>query len=176
MNLTDGLDGLAIGCMVIVTAVFFVLTYVAGNAVFAGYLQVSHVPGAGELSVVCAAMFGASLGFLWFNCYPAQVFMGDTGSLALGGVLGIMAVLIHQPFILIVAGGVFVMEAGSVVLQVASSKLSRRFLGRDIRPFLMSPLHHHFEKLGWPENKVVVRFYVLGVLFAVLALATLKLR
>lgn len=176
VNLTDGLDGLAIGCTVIVTAVFFVLTYVAGNAVFAGYLQVSHVPGAGELSVVCAAMFGASLGFLWFNCYPAQVFMGDTGSLALGGVLGIMAVLIHQPFILIVAGGVFVMEAGSVVLQVASSKLSRRFLGRDIRPFLMSPIHHHFEKLGWPENKVVVRFYVLGVLFAVLALATLKLR
>lgn len=176
VNLTDGLDGLAIGCTLIVTLVFVVLTYIAGNAVFANYLQVPHVPGAGELTVFCAAMLGAGLGFLWFNCHPARVFMGDTGSLALGGVLGIIAVLIHQPFVLVIAGGVFVMEAGSVMIQTTWFKYTKRRYGTGRRVFLMAPLHHHFEKLGWYESQVVTRFYILCVLFAVMALSTLKLR
>jgi phospho-N-acetylmuramoyl-pentapeptide-transferase len=176
VNLTDGLDGLAIGCTVIVACVFLVLTYVAGNAVMARYLQVDYVSGAGELTVVCAAMIGAGLGFLWFNCHPARVFMGDTGSLALGGALGIMAVLIHQPLLLIIAGGIFVMEAGSVILQTAYFKFSRRRYGEGRRIFLMTPIHHHFEKLGWYESQIVTRFYILGLLFAVVALATLKIR
>jgi phospho-N-acetylmuramoyl-pentapeptide-transferase len=176
VNLTDGLDGLAIGCTLIVTLVFVVFTYIAGNARLAGYLQVPYVPGAGELTVVCAAIAGASLGFLWFNCHPAEVFMGDTGSLALGGVLGIMAVLIHQPFILFIAGGVFVLEAVSVIIQVSCFKYYRRFHHREQRVFLRTPLHLHFELKGWYESKVVTRFYILGVLCAVLALATLKLR
>jgi phospho-N-acetylmuramoyl-pentapeptide-transferase len=176
VNLTDGLDGLAIGCTLIVTAVFVVLTYIAGNVRFANYLQVPYVAGAGELTVVCAAIFGAGLGFLWFNCHPAQVFMGDTGSLALGGVLGIMAVLIHQPLVLLIAGGVFVAEAGSVMIQVSCFKYYKRRFGIDKRVFLMTPLHHHFERLGWYESKVVTRFYILCILCAVFALATLKLR
>ena len=176
VNLTDGLDGLAIGCTVIVTAVFIVFTYIAGNAVLARYLQVPFVSGAGELTVFCSAMFGAALGFLWFNCHPAQVFMGDTGSLALGGALGIMAVLIHQPFILPIAGGVFVAEAGSVMIQRGWFKLTKRTRGVGQRVFLMAPLHHHFEKKGWYESQVVTRFYILCILCAVVALSTLKLR
>ncbi len=176
VNLTDGLDGLAIGCTLLVAAVFIVLTYVAGNARIAGYLNVPYIAGAGELTVVCAAIFGASLGFLWFNCYPAEVFMGDTGSLALGGVLGIVAVLIHQPFVLFIAGGVFVAEAVSVMLQVVGFKLTRRWFGEGRRLLHMAPLHHHFQKLGWPESKVTTRFYIAGVLCGVAALATLKLR
>ena len=176
VNLTDGMDGLAIGCTLIVTAVFLVLTYVAGHRVIAEYLNVPRVPGAGELTVVCSAMFGASLGFLWFNCHPAEVFMGDTGSLALGGVLGIIAVLIHQPLVLFIAGGVFVMEVVSVMLQRGYFKYTRRRTGEGRRIFLCAPLHHHFEKKGWAESQVVTRFYILGVFFGVLALATLKLR
>ncbi|MBG87027.1 MAG: phospho-N-acetylmuramoyl-pentapeptide-transferase [Verrucomicrobiales bacterium] len=176
VNLTDGLDGLAIGCTLIVTLVFLIMTYLAGNAIYAEYLNVPHVPGAGELTVLCAALLGASLGFLWFNCHPAQVFMGDTGSLALGGVLGIMAVLIHQPFILVIAGGVFVAEAMSVVIQTGWFKYTRKRYGTGRRVFLMAPLHHHFQKLGWYESQVVTRFYILCILCAVLALATLKLR
>ncbi len=176
VNLTDGLDGLAIGCTLIVTMVFLVLTYIAGNVIIARYLQVPYVAGAGELTVFCAAMVGAGLGFLWFNCHPAQVFMGDTGSLALGGVLGIMAVLIHQPFILVIAGGVFVAEAGSVLVQRGWFKYTRRKYGEGRRVFLMAPLHHHFEKLGWYESQVVTRFYILCLLCAVVALSTLKLR
>ena len=176
VNLTDGLDGLAIGCTVIVTVVFIVLTYIAGNAVLARYLQVPFVAGAGELTVFCSAMFGASLGFLWFNCHPAQVFMGDTGSLALGGALGIMAVLIHQPFILPIAGGVFVAEAASVMIQRTWFKFTKRTRGVGQRVFLMAPLHHHFEKKGWYESQVVTRFYILCILCAVVALSTLKLR
>jgi phospho-N-acetylmuramoyl-pentapeptide-transferase len=176
VNLTDGLDGLAIGCTVIVTAVFIIFTYIAGNAVLARYLQVPFVPGAGELTVFCSAMFGAALGFLWFNCHPAQVFMGDTGSLALGGALGIMAVLIHQPFILPIAGGVFVAEAGSVMIQRGWFKYTKRTRGVGQRVFLMAPLHHHFEKKGWYESQVVTRFYILCILCAVVALSTLKLR
>jgi phospho-N-acetylmuramoyl-pentapeptide-transferase len=176
VNLTDGLDGLAIGCTLIVTSVFLVLTYVAGNASFASYLQIPFVSGANELTVFCAAMFGASLGFLWFNCHPAQVFMGDTGSLALGGALGIMAVLIHQPFVLLLAGGVFVAEALSVMGQTFWFKYTRLRFGVGQRIFLMAPLHHHFEKKGWYESQVVTRFYILCVLCAVIALSTLKIR
>jgi phospho-N-acetylmuramoyl-pentapeptide-transferase len=176
VNLTDGLDGLAIGCTLIVNAVFLVMTYIAGHSRFAAYLQVPYVPGAGELTVFCAAMFGAGLGFLWFNCHPAQVFMGDTGSLALGGALGIMAVLIHQPLVLVIAGGVFVAEAVSVICQTAWFKYTRRRYGTGRRLLRMAPLHHHFEKMGWYESQVVTRFYILCVLCAVVALSTLKLR
>ena len=176
VNLTDGLDGLAIGCTLIVTFVFIIFTYIAGNKIMADYLRVPYVEGAGELTVFCAAMVGAGLGFLWFNCHPAQVFMGDTGSLALGGVLGVIAVLIHQPFVLVIAGGVFVIEACSVIIQTGWFKHTRRKFGEGQRVFLMAPLHHHFEKKGWHESQVVARFYILGILFAVLALSTLKLR
>lgn len=176
VNLTDGLDGLAIGCTLMVATVLLVFTYVASNVKLAIYLNVPFVAGAGELTVLCAAMIGASLGFLWFNCHPAQVFMGDTGSLALGGALGIIAVLIHQPFILVIAGGVFVAEALSVILQTGWFKLSRRLYGEPRRLFLMAPLHHHFEKKGWYESQVVTRFYILSFLCAVVALSTLKLR
>lgn len=176
VNLTDGLDGLAIGCTAIVSFVFLVLTYLAGNAKATAYLQIPHVQGAGELTVFCAAMIGTSLGFLWFNCHPAQVFMGDTGSLALGGVLGMIAVLIHQPLVLAIAGGVFVAEAGSVIIQRTWFKLTRRIYGQGRRIFLMAPLHHHFEKLGWYESQIVTRFYILCVLCAVVALSTVKIR
>jgi phospho-N-acetylmuramoyl-pentapeptide-transferase len=176
VNLTDGLDGLAIGCTLIVAMVFVVMTYVADHAVVARYLQVPHVPGAGELTVFCSAMVGAGLGFLWFNCHPAQMFMGDTGSLALGGVLGIIAVLIHQPLVLVLAGGVFVAEAVSVLMQTVWYKHTRRRTGTGRRLFLMAPLHHHFEKLGWYESQIVTRFYILGVLCGILALVNLKLR
>jgi phospho-N-acetylmuramoyl-pentapeptide-transferase len=176
VNLTDGLDGLAIGCTLIVSVVFMVLTYLAGNHRIADYLHIPFVSGAGELTVFCAAMFGAGLGFLWFNCHPAQMFMGDTGSLALGGALGIIAVLIHQPFVLVIAGGVFVLEAGSVIVQTTWFRYTRRRYGTGRRVFLMAPLHHHFEKKGWYESQVVVRFYILGVLCAVVALSTLKIR
>ena len=176
VNLTDGLDGLAIGCTLIASFVFVVMTYVASNIRFAEYLQIPFVNGAGELTVFCAAMIGASLGFLWFNCHPAQVFMGDTGSLALGGALGIMAVLIHQPLVLVIAGGVFVAEGLSVVIQTSYYKYTRWRFGTPRRVFLMAPLHHHFEKLGWHESQVVTRFYILSFLCAVLALSTLKIR
>ena len=176
VNLTDGLDGLAIGCTLIVGFVFLFFTYLAGNAKAAGYLQIPYVNGAGELTVFCAALIGAGLGFLWFNCHPAQVFMGDTGSLPLGGAFGIIAVLIHQPFVLVIAGGVFVMEAVSVILQTGWFRFTRKRYGVGRRIFLMAPLHHHFEKKGWYESQVVMRFYILCVLFAVVALATLKLR
>jgi phospho-N-acetylmuramoyl-pentapeptide-transferase len=176
VNLTDGLDGLAIGCTIIVAFVFVILTYLAGNKNTAGYLQIPYVDGAGELTVFCAAMAGASLGFLWFNCHPAQMFMGDTGSLPLGGSLGIMAVLIHQPFVLLIAGGVFVMEASSVILQTGWFRYTKRRYGAGRRIFLMAPIHHHFEKKGWYESQVVMRFYILGVLFAVMALSSLKIR
>jgi phospho-N-acetylmuramoyl-pentapeptide-transferase len=176
VNLTDGLDGLAIGCTLIVSFAFLVLTYMAGNARMAEYLQIPYVPGASELTVFCAAMIGAGLGFLWFNCHPAQVFMGDTGSLALGGALGIVAVLIHQPLVLVIAGGVFVIEALSVMLQTSYFKYTRKKYGAGRRIFLMAPLHHHFERKGWHESQVVMRFYILGIVCAVAALSTLKIR
>jgi phospho-N-acetylmuramoyl-pentapeptide-transferase len=170
VNLTDGLDGLAIGCTLTVALALAVMTYVAGHAKLAAYLAVPHVVGAGELTVVCAALIGASLGFLWFNCHPAQVFMGDTGSLAIGGLIGAIALMIKQELVLIIVGGIFVMEAASVVLQVASFKL------RGKRIFAMTPIHHHFERRGWSETKVTARFWVMSVIFALLGLATLKLR
>ena len=176
VNLTDGLDGLAIGCTLIVSFVFVVLTYLAGNFRAATYLQIPYVQGAGELTVFCAAMIGAGLGFLWWNCHPAQMFMGDTGSLALGGALGIVAVLIHQPLVLLIAGGVFVMEAGSVIIQTGWFRYTRKRYGTGRRVFRMAPLHHHFEKKGWYESQVVMRFYILCILFAVVALSTLKIR
>jgi phospho-N-acetylmuramoyl-pentapeptide-transferase len=176
VNLTDGLDGLAIGCTLIVGFAFLFFTYLAGNVKAAEYLQIPYVPGAGELTVFCAALIGAGLGFLWYNCHPAQVFMGDTGSLALGGGFGIIALLIHQPFVLMIAGGVFVIEAVSVILQKGWFKFTRIRTGTGRRIFLMAPLHHHFEKKGWYESQVVMRFYILCVLCAVVALATLKLR
>ena len=176
VNLTDGLDGLAIGCTSIVAFVFLVFTYVAGHSIFANYLQIPYVPGAGELTVFCSALLGAGMGFLWFNCHPASVFMGDTGSLALGGALGIVAVLIHQPFILVIAGGVFVAEAASTIIQRGWFKFTKWKYGTGRRVFLRAPLHHHFEKLDWYESKVVTRFYIAGILCAMIALATLKIR
>jgi phospho-N-acetylmuramoyl-pentapeptide-transferase len=176
VNLTDGLDGLAIGCTLIVAFVFAVLTYLCGHKTASEYLHIPHVVGAGELTVFCAAMLGAGLGFLWFNCHPAQMFMGDSGSLALGGALGIIAVLIHQPLVLVIAGGVFVMEAASVILQTGWFRYTRWRFGTGRRIFLMAPIHHHFEKKGWYESQVVMRFYILGILCAVVALGTLKIR
>jgi phospho-N-acetylmuramoyl-pentapeptide-transferase len=170
VNLTDGLDGLAIGASLIASGSFAILAYIAGNAKAANYLLVPHVPGTGELAVFCAAIVGASLGFLWFNAHPAEVFMGDTGSLALGAALGTVAVLIKQEFLLVLVGGLFVVEAVSVILQVGSFKLTGR------RIFRMAPLHHHFELLGWPESKVIIRFWIVAILFALIALGSLKLR
>jgi phospho-N-acetylmuramoyl-pentapeptide-transferase len=176
VNLTDGMDGLAAGCVVLCGTVLLVFCYVAGHAEIARYLLVPRVAGAGELAVVCAALVGSALGFWWFNCHPAQVFMGDTGSLALGGALGTVAVAVHQPLMLVMAGGVFVAEAVSVVLQVGWFKFTRRRTGQGRRLFLMSPLHHHFRKKGWSETKVVTRFYIVGILCAVAALSSLKIR
>jgi phospho-N-acetylmuramoyl-pentapeptide-transferase len=170
VNLTDGLDGLAIGCSISVALTYAIFCYLAGNFRLATYLFLPPVGGAGELAVFCATLVGSGLGFLWFNCHPARVFMGDTGSLALGGVLGVIAICIHQELALILAGGVFVMEAGSVMLQVASFKLTGK------RIFAMSPLHHHFELKGWDESTVTVRFWIMSLIAAMAALATLKLR
>ena len=170
VNLTDGLDGLATGCTATVAATYAVLVYVAGNFKTATYLQVPFVPYAGELAVLCVALLGACLGFLWWNAHPARVFMGDPGSLAIGGMLGAVAICCKQELLLVIVGGVFVMEAMSVILQVASFKTTGR------RIFKMSPIHHHFELSGWKENTVIVRFWILSVLFALLGLATLKLR
>ena len=170
VNLTDGLDGLAIGSTLVAAATYAIFTYVTGHAVVASYLQLTTVPGVGEVTVFCGALVGASLGFLWFNSYPAEVFMGDVGSLALGAAIGIVAVLTRQELVLVLVGGLFVMEAGSVILQVSSYKLTGK------RIFKMAPLHHHFELKGWTEPKIIVRFWILAVLFALLGLSTLKLR
>ncbi|QYM78085.1 phospho-N-acetylmuramoyl-pentapeptide-transferase [Horticoccus luteus] len=176
INLTDGLDGLAVGCTITVALVFGLMAYAAGNVRIADYLLISYVPGVGELTVICGALIGACMAFLWYNSHPAEVFMGDTGSLALGGLIGVMAFMIHQPFTLVIVGGVFVMELLSVVLQVGWFKYTRRRFGVGRRIFLMAPLHHHFQKRGWPETKVVLRFWVLSLGFALAGLATLKLR
>ena len=170
VNLTDGLDGLAIGTTLIVAVTYTILTYAAGHARIADYLHIAWVPMTGELAVFCGAMVGASLGFLWFNAHPAEIFMGDVGSLALGGAVGCLAVMIKQEVLLVFVGGLFVCEALSVIIQVASFKMTGR------RVFKMSPLHHHFELSGWRETKVVVRFWIIAIMFALLSLATLKLR
>ncbi len=171
VNLTDGLDGLAAGPTVITAAVYLVFSYLAGHIVLADYLHIPYVPGSGEVAVFCGAIVGGCLGFLWFNAFPAQIFMGDVGSLALGGALGTVAILIKQEMLLAIVGGIFVMEALSVILQVSFFKLTH---GKRI--FLMAPFHHHFEKKGWHETKVVVRFWIVSVILGLFALATLKLR
>ncbi|MEM8799278.1 MAG: phospho-N-acetylmuramoyl-pentapeptide-transferase [Pseudomonadota bacterium] len=170
VNLTDGLDGLAIMPVIIACAAFALISYAVGNAVFADYLQIRPVPGAGELAVFCAAIIGAGLGFLWFNAPPAMVFMGDTGSLSLGGALGSVAVVTRHELVLVIIGGLFVLEAVSVIVQVASFKLTGR------RIFRMAPLHHHFEQKGWAEPTIVIRFWIIAVILALVGLATLKLR
>lgn len=176
VNLTDGLDGLAISVTFIAMAALTALTYLSGDARWASYLDLTHRPEAAELTVFCAAMTGASLGFLWFNAPPAEVFMGDVGSLAIGGAVGTVAVLTKQEFILLMVGGVFVMEALSVMLQVSVFKMTKRTSGVGRRVFKMTPLHHHFEMIGWKESKIVFRFLILAILFALLSLSTLKLR
>jgi len=170
VNLTDGLDGLAIGPVMISAGTFLLLAYAAGHAGIADYLAIKPVPGAGHLAIFCGALIGGGLGFLWFNAPPAQLFMGDVGSLALGGALGAIAVVIRQEILLAVVGGVFVMEALSVIIQVASFKLTGR------RVFLMAPIHHHFEKQGWAEQKIVVRFWIISIVLGLVALSSLKLR
>ncbi|HEY3706389.1 MAG TPA: phospho-N-acetylmuramoyl-pentapeptide-transferase [Terracidiphilus sp.] len=170
VNLTDGLDGLAIGCTIIAAAALAVLTYVSGHVVFADYLELQRMPLVGELTVFCGSMVGASIGFLWYNAHPAEIFMGDVGSLALGGAIGTVAVIIRQELLLLFIGGIFVIEAVSVMLQVGSYKLRKK------RIFKMAPLHHHFEQLGWSESKVIARFWILALVFALFALTTLKLR
>ncbi|UHQ22583.1 phospho-N-acetylmuramoyl-pentapeptide-transferase [Lysobacter sp. 5GHs7-4] len=170
VNLTDGLDGLAIMPTVLVACALGVFAYASGNAVFSNYLQIPQVPGAGELVIICAAIAGAGLGFLWFNTYPAMVFMGDIGALALGAVLGTIAVIVRQELVLVVMGGVFVIETLSVMIQVASFKLTGK------RVFRMAPIHHHFELKGWPEPRVIVRFWIISVVLVLVGLATLKVR
>jgi phospho-N-acetylmuramoyl-pentapeptide-transferase len=180
VNLTDGLDGLATGLTAIVAGSFAIFAYLFGRVDAARWLLVLHLPGAGELAIFCGALMGASLGFLWFNAYPAQVFMGDTGALAIGGALGTVAILLKTEFLLLIAGGVFAAEAVSVMLQTGVYRWRKRRRGKEYadahRVFRMAPLHHHFEKLGWAEPLVVMRFYILGVLCAMIALATLKVR
>ncbi len=178
INLTDGLDGLAIGCTITVALVYGIMAYAAGNSKIAAYLLISFVPGTGELAVLCAALVGAGMAFLWYNSHPAEVFMGDTGSLALGGLIGVIAFMVQQPLTLAIVGGVFVAEAVSVIIQVSYFKYTKRRspTGEGIRFFRMAPIHHHFQKLGWPETKVVLRFWVISLMCSLAGLATLKIR
>jgi phospho-N-acetylmuramoyl-pentapeptide-transferase len=170
VNLTDGLDGLAIGLVGIASTANAVLVYLGGNKIISDYLKILYIPGSGELAIFCGALLGASLGFLWYNAHPAEVFMGDVGSLSLGGALGTLAVVTKHELILIIVGGIFVMETVSVVLQVASYKLTGK------RIFKMAPIHHHFEQIGWPESKVIVRFWIAGIILALVSISSLKLR
>jgi phospho-N-acetylmuramoyl-pentapeptide-transferase len=170
VNLTDGLDGLAAGLVGIAATANAVIVYLGGNRVISEYLKIQYIPGSGELTVFCGALLGASLGFLWYNAHPAEVFMGDVGSLSLGGALGTLAVVTKHELILIIVGGIFVMETVSVVLQVASYKLTGK------RIFKMAPIHHHFEQIGWPESKVIVRFWIVGIILALVSISSLKLR
>ena len=170
VNLTDGLDGLAILPSVMVAGALGIFAYLSGNVVFAGYLSIPYIPGIGEVAIFCGALVGAGLGFLWFNTYPAMVFMGDVGALALGAALGVIAVMVRQELVLFIMGGVFVIETLSVILQVASFKLTGK------RIFRMAPLHHHFELKGWPEPRVIVRFWIITVILVLIGLASLKIR
>ena len=176
MNLTDGLDGLAIGTVGIVTLTLAIIAYASGHAEWSQYLTITHLRGNGELAIYCAALVGAALGFLWFNSYPAQVFMGDTGSLALGGVIGAMCVLMKKELLLPTLGGIFLMETLSVILQRSYFKYTKKKYGEGRRIFKMAPIHHHFELLGWPEPKIVTRFYIIAILLMILSLATFKVR
>jgi phospho-N-acetylmuramoyl-pentapeptide-transferase len=170
VNLTDGLDGLAIGCVLISAVALTVLTYLSSNARFAEYLEIQKIPDAAELTIFCGSLAGASLGFLWYNAHPAEMFMGDVGSLALGGAIGTVAVILKQEILLVSIGGIFLLELLSVILQVGSFKLTGK------RIFRMAPLHHHFELIGWSESKIIVRFWILALVFALFSLTTLKLR
>ena len=176
VNLTDGLDGLAIGTVGIVSGTLAIITYVSGHAVWSQYLTIPFLRGNGELAIYCAAISGAALGFLWFNSYPAQVFMGDTGSLALGGIIGAMCVLIKKELLLPTLGGIFMMETVSVIIQRMYFKYTKKRYGEGRRVFKMAPIHHHFEMLGWPEPKIVARFYIIAILLMILSLATFKVR
>ena len=176
VNLTDGLDGLAAGASIPPLAAFAVISYITGHAILANYLNIFHFVPVGEISVVLSALIGSLMGFLWYNAYPAEIFMGDTGSQMIGGVFGIVAILTKQEILLAIAGGLFVLEALSVLLQVGYFRYTRRKYGEGKRIFKMAPLHHHFEKIGWPEPKIVVRFWIISALFSILALATLKIR
>ena len=176
VNLTDGLDGLAIGVTTIVMLSLAIISYVSGNAIYANYLNIIYLPGAGELTVFVSALVGASLGFLWFNSYPAQVFMGDTGSLALGGAFGILAVLIKKELLIPILGGIFFMETVSVIIQRVYFKYTKKKYGEGRRVFKMAPIHHHFEMLGWPEPKIVMRFYIIAIILAIISLASFKIR
>ena len=176
VNLTDGLDGLAIGVIIIVMIALSIISYVSGNAIFSDYLNIIYLPGAGELTVYVAALVGASLGFLWFNSYPAQVFMGDTGSLALGGAFGIISVLIKKELLIPILGGVFFMETISVIIQRLYFKYTKKKYGEGRRVFKMAPMHHHFEMVGWPEPKIVIRFYIIAIILAIVSLASFKIR
>jgi len=170
VNLTDGLDGLAIGLVLIVTVTYLLFAYFAGHIKIATYLQIPYIPGSGELTIFCGAILGAATGFLWFNTYPAQIFMGDVGSLALGGALGTVAIISKHEILLAIVGGIFVAEALSVIFQVTSFKLRKK------RIFEMAPLHHHFELKGWAEPKIIVRFWIIAAILALVAISTLKLR
>ncbi|MFC1668154.1 phospho-N-acetylmuramoyl-pentapeptide-transferase, partial [Chlamydiota bacterium] len=170
VNLTDGLDGLAIGCTTIAALAFSVMCYITGHAHFASYLNIAYFPQAGELTILCASIVGAGLGFLWFNAHPAQIFMGDTGSLALGGLIGLIAILIKKELMILIVGGVFVLEALSVIIQVIYFKITGK------RFFAMAPIHHHFEVKGIPESKITIRFWIIAIIFALLSLSILKLR
>ncbi|MBX2975039.1 MAG: phospho-N-acetylmuramoyl-pentapeptide-transferase [Ignavibacteriaceae bacterium] len=176
VNLTDGLDGLSIGVTTIVMLALAVLAYMSGNAIYAKYLNIIYLPGTGELTVFIAALIGAGLGFLWFNFYPAQIFMGDTGSLALGGAFGILAVLIKKELLIPILGGVFFMETVSVIIQRVYFKYTKKRFGEGKRVFKMAPIHHHFEMVGWPEPKIVIRFYIIAIILAIVSLASFKLR
>lgn len=176
VNLTDGLDGLAIGCVGIATMALALISYISGNEIFSRYLNILYLPGNGELTVYCAAVVGASLGFLWFNFYPSQVFMGDTGSLALGGAIGTLSILVKKEFLLPILGGIFFAEALSVIVQRYYFKFTRVRYGQGRRIFRMAPLHHHFEMLGIPESKIVIRFYIVAVILAIMTFATFKIR
>jgi len=176
VNLTDGLDGLAIGVIAIVMIALAIISYVSGNAIYSDYLNIIYLPGSGELTVYVAALVGASLGFLWYNSYPAQVFMGDTGSLALGGAFGILAVLIKKELLIPILGGIFFLETISVIMQRLYFKYTKKKYGEGKRIFKMAPIHHHFEMLGWPEPKIVMRFYIIAIILAIISLASFKIR
>jgi len=176
VNLTDGLDGLAIGTVGIAGLALGIICYISGNSNFAGYLTIMHLKGSDELVIFCSALVGAALGFLWYNAYPAQVFLGDTGSLALGGAIGVLCVLIKKEFLLPIIGGIFFAETLSVIIQVCYYKYTKKRFGEPRRIFKMAPIHHHFEKSGWHESKIVVRFYIMAVMLAIIAMTTFKVR
>ncbi|MBU1651878.1 phospho-N-acetylmuramoyl-pentapeptide-transferase [bacterium] len=176
VNLTDGLDGLAIGVVGIAATALGLIAYISGHIQFSDYLNIVYLEGCGELAVFCSALMGAALGFLWFNAHPAQIFMGDTGSLALGGAIGTLAILIKKEFLLVIIGGIFVIEALSVIIQTGYFKYTRKRFGEGRRVFRMAPIHHHFEQIGWPESKIVVRFWIIQILLILISLTTFKIR